>query len=87
MFGANGIIYKDKNLIVANTDRGSLLKIPFNRDGSAGELTVFAQLLDAQGLTPGPDGVTDGPDGEVYVTGAYAGQLIRVLDDGTWEVV
>ena len=86
-FGANGIIYKDKNLIVANTDRGSLLKIPLNRDGSAGELTVFAQLLDAQGLTPGPDGVTDGPDGEVYVTGAYAGQLIRVLDDGTWEVV
>jgi DNA-binding beta-propeller fold protein YncE len=86
-FGANGIIYKDNTLIVVSTDRGLLLKVPLNRDGSPGEVTVFAQLLDPLGVTLGPDGLAFGPDGAVYATCAYAGQFVRVEDDGTWEVV
>lgn len=89
VFGANGIVYKDKALYVANTDRGTLLKVPFNRDGSAGEPTVFAELLDPLGASIGPDGVALGRDGDsaVYATGIYSGQLVRVADDGTYEVV
>ena len=86
-FGANGIIFKDKSLVVANTDRGTLLKVPFNRDGSAGEPTVFAQMLDSLGATIGPDGVTIGPDDALYATGAYAGLLVRIFDNGTWLTV
>jgi sugar lactone lactonase YvrE len=86
-FGANGIVYKDKSLFLANTDRGTLLRVPFNRDGSAGEPTVFAQLLDPFGATIGPDGVTIGPDKAVYATGAYGGLLVRIAENGTWEVL
>ena len=87
LYGANGMVYKDKTLFVANTDRGTLLKVPLNRDGSAGMPTVFAKLLDPLGATLGPDGVTVGPDGAIYVTGNYANQLVRVAEDGTWKVV
>ena len=86
-FGANGIVYKNKSLFLANTDRGTLLRVPLNRDGSPGQPTVFAQLLDPFGATIGPDGLTTGPDHALYATGAYEGLLVRIAEDGNWQVV
>jgi hypothetical protein len=86
-FGANGIVYKDKSLFVVNTDKGILLRVPLNRDGSPGEPTVRAQLLDPLGATIGPDGLRIGPDYALYATGAYEGLLVRIAEDGSWKVV
>ena len=86
-FGANGIVYKDKSLFLVNTDKGTLLRVPLNRDGSAGDPTVLAQLLDQLGATIGPDGLAIGADKALYATGAYEGLLVRIAEDGSWEVV
>jgi sugar lactone lactonase YvrE len=87
VYGANGIVYKDKTMFITNTDRGTILKVPLNRDGSAGEVTVFAQLFDDLGATLGPDGLILGPDGALYTACPYVGQLIRVAGDGSWQAV
>lgn len=81
-YGANGIEYKAGALYVANTDQETVVKIPINKHGSPGEPVVFAS-----GLVGGPDGLTLGPANDIYLTLAYAGQLVRLADDGTWRVV
>jgi len=81
VFGANGIVYKDGALFVANTDQGTILKVPVGRDGSPGEPTVLTSGLN------GPDGLTLGPDGELYAACCYGGQLARITEDGAVEVV
>jgi|GEM_PF-3730844 len=80
-FGANGIAYKNGAFFVANTDKGTILKVPINHDGTPGEPAVFASGLN------GPDGVTLGPNGDLYVACAYGGQLVRLADDGAMEVL
>ena len=80
-FGANGILYKDGALYVANTDQGTVVRIPINKHGSPGEPVVFASGLLS------PDGLTLGPSNDIYLVFAYAGQLVRLADDGTWRVV
>ncbi|MFF1479076.1 hypothetical protein ACFVYD_16135 [Streptomyces sp. NPDC058301] len=45
-FGANGIKVHDGAVWVSNTDRGTLLRIPVRRDGSAGRTRVRATGLD-----------------------------------------
>lgn len=79
-FGANGIAYNKGALYVANSDRGSIVKIPIDPRGDPGTPTVFADGLFS------PDAVTLGPGKDVYVSDAFTGRLIRIADDGTWEV-
>jgi sugar lactone lactonase YvrE len=80
-FGANGILYKDGALFVANTDQGTVVKVPINKHGSPGQPVVFASGLLA------PDGITLGPSDDMYLAFAYEGQLVRLADDGTWHAV
>ncbi|GLH73703.1 hypothetical protein GETHLI_22050 [Geothrix limicola] len=81
VFGANGIVYKDRAFFVANTDAGTIIKVPVNQDGAPGNPSVFASGLN------GPDGITLGPYGDLYVACCYGGQLVRIMDDGKTEVV
>jgi len=80
-FGANGIAFRDSALYVANTDAGTIVRIPVDGHGDPGEPEVFASGLYA------PDGVVVGPWKELYVPLAFTGQLVRVAHDGSWEVV
>ncbi len=87
-FGANGIAYKQGALYVANSDQGTVLRIPIDRHGAPGEPVVFASgMVDPDGNTLAPDGITLGPGNDLYLTLAYAGQLVRLAEDGTWRVV
>ncbi|WP_257310294.1 SMP-30/gluconolactonase/LRE family protein [Geothrix fuzhouensis] len=81
VFGANGIAFKNGTFFVANTDKGTILKVSINPDGTPGEPSVFASGLN------GPDGVALGPAGDIYVACAYGGQLIRLAEDGAIEVL
>lgn len=40
--GANGIVYRQGKLFVANTEGGSIVRIPINPDGTPGMATVFS---------------------------------------------
>ena len=80
-FGANGIVYKEGSIFVANSDQVTLVKIPMNHDGSAGTPAIFAAGFGW------PDGLTMGPSGDLYAIGGWDDwQLIRFADDGTWEI-
>jgi sugar lactone lactonase YvrE len=80
-FGANGIGYKHGALYVVNTDKGGIVKVPLNRDGSPGEPVGIATGLN------GPDGLTFDAFGNLYVVTAYGAQLVRIGAQGTPEVV
>jgi len=79
--GANGIVFKNGALYVASSDQGKVVRIPVKKDGAPGEPVVFASGL------PFPDGLTLGPGDDIYAALAYVGQLARLADDGTWEVL
>ncbi|MBI4913241.1 MAG: hypothetical protein HY823_10925 [Acidobacteria bacterium] len=81
-FGANGIAFKGGAIYVANTDQVTLVRIPILPDGSAG-----APAIHASGFG-WPDGVAVGPRGDLFLIGGWEDwQVIRVRDDGSWEVV
>ena len=51
--GANGIAYRQHELVVGNTEKARLVRIPINPDGSAGSATILAEdpaLLAVDGL-------------------------------------
>ncbi len=83
--GANGIEFnKHGDLLVANTDLGTIVRIRTNRDGSAGAASVFA----------GPDCNLWGADGvaidsrdNLYVAANSKGQIDRVDPEGEVEVL
>ncbi len=80
-FGANGITFKSGMLYVANTDQGTIVRVPVDGRGDPGTPTILATGLEA------PDGLTLGPWKDIYVALAFSGRLARVADDGTWDVV
>jgi sugar lactone lactonase YvrE len=80
-FGANGIVYLRGALYVANTDKGTIVKVPLLRDGDPGDPVVIASGLD------GPDGVTAEAFGNLYLVTAYGAQLVRIRPRGTPEIV
>ncbi len=63
-YGANGPVVHEGTLYVTNTEQGSVVRIPINADGSAGEATIAAQ--DEQLL--GADGLVFDRRGSMYVT-------------------
>jgi sugar lactone lactonase YvrE len=80
-FGANGIAFRHGALYVANTDQGTIVKVPLRRDGSPGDPLVIATGLN------GPDGVTVDAFGNLYLVTAYGAQLVRFRPGGTPEIV
>ena len=79
--GANGITFdsEERNLYVANTDHGRIIKIPFSQDGSAGVATTFAEDL---ALLGGADGIAFDREGNLYVALLTQDRVVVVSRDG-----
>lgn len=72
-----------RHLYVNETFVGRLCRFPLADDGSLGPREVFAQFDE----DTFPDGLTLDADGAFWVTGVGANKIVRVLPDGTWQVV
>lgn len=83
VFGGNGIAYRDRSLWVLNTDRGRIVRIPIERDGSPGQPETFVESP----LLVGCDGGQFDVKGNMYVGVCYQGTLVRVSPRGDVEVL
>ena len=86
MIGANGITFDDQgeNLYVANTDLGRIVRIPVERDGSAGAATVYAEDL---ALLRGADGITFDREGNLYVSLLFQDKVVVISKDGAISTI
>jgi sugar lactone lactonase YvrE len=76
--GANGVaIWKD-SVYVANTAKGSLVRIPILKDGSAGQAEVVAGDNDCGGELFGMDGIALDVHGMVYALLVLQDKLVRI---------
>jgi sugar lactone lactonase YvrE len=82
--GANGIALAKRTLFVTNTRFGRIVRIPIERDGSAGEPTTLIERDDLIGA----DGVALDVRRNLYVVmfgGPAGGRLVRITPDGRLE--
>jgi sugar lactone lactonase YvrE len=85
LIGANGVFFnKHGDMLINNTDRSTVVRIPVRPDGSAGVANILA----------GPDCRIWGADGgaldnedNLYVTANAAGNIVRVGPDGSLQVI
>ncbi|MCH7606102.1 MAG: SMP-30/gluconolactonase/LRE family protein, partial [Chloroflexi bacterium] len=79
--GANGLAFDDgdKNLYVAVTEHGRIVRVPVNADGSAGEPEVFFEDLQKMGL---PDGIVFDSAGNLYVAVVGNDRVVRISPSG-----
>lgn len=81
--GANGIAYRQGNLIVANTEKALLLEIPVLKDGSLGEVSVLTQLSGVSDFGPWMiDGITLDVHGNIYAAMVVGSVVVRVDANG-----
>jgi len=76
--GANGIAFRGSSLYVANNDRGLIVRIPVNSDGSAGAVEVVA---DDPELLRGADGIAFDDAGRLYVAANGHDRLVVVAPE------
>jgi sugar lactone lactonase YvrE len=81
--GANGIAYRNKGLVVANSEGARLLHIRIERDGSAGEATVLA---DDPALY-GADEIEFDKDGDIWVAVIFQSTIVRVSRSGAIDTI
>jgi hypothetical protein len=78
--GANGIVRRDDAFFVTNTDRGSIVRIPVQRDGAAGTPELLVSP-DCDALA-GADGLTlDGQDNFIVAVNRQ-NKIVRISADG-----
>jgi sugar lactone lactonase YvrE len=82
-YGANGIAVSRGRVIVANTERGTLVAIPIKPDGDAGEPTVLAESPALIGV----DGIALDVRGDVYAAINGQDRLVVVRTDGSIDVL
>ena len=75
--GANGITYRTNEIVVGNSDLGTLISIPILPDGSAGEATV---LFDDPAIF-GIDGLTVDAHGTIYACVIVQSTVVRIHGD------
>jgi sugar lactone lactonase YvrE len=80
--GANGIVVESDAVIVSNTDKGALVRIPIEADGSAGTPSPLAGPSCAD--LNGADGLAVAPNGDFIVAVHPQNKLARV--DGAGRV-
>jgi sugar lactone lactonase YvrE len=82
--GANGIALDEAagTIYVAVAARGTLVAIPIQADGSAGEPAIHTEFTSNQGFI-GVDGVALDGAGNLYVAQPLANVVVRVSPDGT----
>ena len=84
--GANGIAYDKGSLVVVNTDKRLILRVPVLQDGSAGEPEVWATLQEVAGspmagVSPFPamgDGLALDVHGNVYIAVVSRNAVVRI---------
>ncbi|MDS0474766.1 SMP-30/gluconolactonase/LRE family protein [Natrinema sp. 1APR25-10V2] len=82
--GADGLAaHPDGGVYVDNLNAGSVIRVPVNEDGSAGQLE---QIVQDQALV-GADGMTIDQDGSVYVAVNSQNKISRVTSDGAIQTV
>ena len=82
--GANGIVATPTEVFVANTAKGSIVRIAVNQDGSAGAASTLVKDCAYVGL----DGLARDTDGSLLVAQNGApGRLLRVSASGTVSVL
>jgi len=86
--GANGIAYYHGNLYVTNTDKGTVVLIPVEKDGSAGDPEMWKRLDDVPEsplkgtmLSIMPDGLALDVHGNLYMTILTRNAIVRVRAD------
>ncbi len=92
--GANGIAYRQGTLYVANTEKSTILSIPVGPGGSAGPISVVAELPPLDGI-PGvpfpfpaiPDGIALDVHGNIYVAVVAQSAIARVSPSGDVEIL
>lgn len=73
--GANGIAYHEAALYVANTEKGLIVHIPVNADGSAG---TPENLIPNEALLGGVDGVAFDDAGHLYAVSLTGDTLLKI---------
>jgi sugar lactone lactonase YvrE len=76
--GANGITYRTNEIVVGNTDLGTLLSIPILPDGSAGDATVIVENPAIFGI----DGLTVDAHDTIYACVIAQSTIVRIGADG-----
>ncbi|MCU0564454.1 MAG: SMP-30/gluconolactonase/LRE family protein [Desulfobacterales bacterium] len=86
--GANGIAYYHGDLFVTNTDKKLVLRIPVEKDGSAGELDLWTQIeevpespLAGFPIPIMPDGLALDVHGNLYLTILTRNAVVRLMAD------
>ena len=79
--GANGIVKIGNDLIVANTDKASLIKVTIKADGTA-DVPVAFVAPDAPCTLKGVDGISADGAGNIYVAANAQNALLKVTADG-----
>jgi sugar lactone lactonase YvrE len=83
--GANGLAFDSHgDLLVANTTLGTIVRIPVNRDGSAGTAGVF---VGPDCRLWGADGVAMDVRGNLYVAANAENDIVRVSPQGDLHVL
>jgi sugar lactone lactonase YvrE len=80
--GANGIAYLRGSVIVANSEKATLVQIPVGPGGDAGVPSVLAEDL----ALFGADGLALGANGDVYVAVIESSTIVRVRGESILSV-
>ena len=81
ILGTSGIAIQDQALYVANVERGTVIRVPIEADGTPGDPAVIASHLS------GPDALEFDASGQLYAVISNALQLVRIPSGGKPEVV
>jgi sugar lactone lactonase YvrE len=84
-FGVNGMVFDSHwNLLVVNTSKALLLRIPVKPDGSAGSPSVVASGC---ANLEGADGITIDNQDNVYAADNIQNRVVRVSPSGSVETI
>ncbi len=81
--GANGIEVHKRTVYVAVTEQASIVAIPINRDGTAGEASIWHQAPELFAI----DGIALGRSGSVYAAVIGQSTVVRVNADHSVDIV
>lgn len=76
--GANGIAYRQNEIVVGNTEKARLVHIPINPDGSAGPASILAEGLALLAV----DGISFDVHGNVWACVIAQSTIVRVSPSG-----
>lgn len=82
-FGANGVAYRNHSLWIVNSDTASIIRVPIERDGSAGKPSTLVHSA----LLGYPDDDNFDACGYLWVGDIGNGNLVRVSPDGVPEIM